>query len=110
MPVDGGRQYEALVIVGVLADDIDASGRDRHGARRITKRLPESGSRAFIELMRRAHDERLIRAKSQSASVAFSAIGNSGSVRSCRSKRQVLMPIVGRRLRSARAISDSVPR
>ena len=83
MPVDGGRQDEALVIVRVLADEIDASGRHGHGARRITKRLPESGSGAFIELVRRAHDGWAIRANSQSsASVAFSAIGNSGSVRS----------------------------
>ena len=66
---------------------------------------------AFIKLVWRTHDGDSIWAKSQSsASVAFAAAGSSGSVRPSRSKRQVLRPIAGRPLRSARAISDSVPR
>src|ERR1700736_579547 len=108
MPVDRCRQAKTLVVVRVVADDIDASRRDGHGARGIAKRLPEGGSGLFIQLVSRAHD---IRAKSQSSpSVGLAAVGRSGSVRPSRSNRQVRMPMVGRRLRKASAISDRVPR
>src|SRR5438445_6147523 len=108
--VDGRRQREALVVVRVLADDVHPSGRNGDGARGITKRLAKPGPGTLIKLMGCAHG-RSIRAKSQSsASSTLSAVGNSGSVRRSRSNRQVRMPMVGRPLRNARAISERVPR
>src|ERR1700726_2904794 len=107
MPIDRGRQHEALVIVRMLADDIHATWSDRDGARRVSKRLAKPAAGALIQLMGRTQDGSPIWAKSQfSASVTFAATGSSGSVRPSRSKRQDLMPIVGRPLRSARAISE----
>src|ERR1700737_4775398 len=110
MAIDRRRKHETLVIVRVLADDIHPPGRDGDGARRIAKRLAEAIAGAFIKLVWCAHG-RSIRAKSQSsASVGLATTGRSGSVRRSRSRRQVWMPIAGRLLRKARAISDNVPR
>ena len=55
VPIDRRRQDKALVVVGVFAHDIDASGRDRNRTGGIAKRLPEQGASPFIELMGRAH-------------------------------------------------------
>src|ERR1700737_5170004 len=110
MAIDRRREDVALVVVGVLADDIHPPGRDGNGARRIAKRLAEARPGAFVELMWRAQGLPIRRTSQSSASFGLAATGSSGSVRPSRSKRQVLMPMVGSRLRSARAISDSVPR
>src|SRR5713101_8661972 len=56
MPIDRGRQHEALVVVRVLADNVDSPGSDRDGARRIAKCLAKAATGAFIELVWRAHD------------------------------------------------------
>src|SRR4029077_937514 len=105
MPIDGRGKDPTLVVIGVFADDVHASGRDRNGGRRIAKGLAKATSGAFVQLMRRTHG-RSIWAKSHSrASCGFAAVGSSGSVRRTRSKRQVWIPMIGRRLRSASAIS-----
>ena len=55
MPIDGGRQDEALVVIGVLADDVHATRRDGDRSRRIAEGLAEGVSGSLVELVRGAH-------------------------------------------------------
>ena len=50
VPIDGRWQDETLVVVGVLADDVDAARCDRHGPRRIAGRVPEQPEVDHVEL------------------------------------------------------------
>ncbi len=38
-PINGHRQHEAIVVIGVLADQVDAAGRPHHEGRRRTVKL-----------------------------------------------------------------------
>src|SRR5207237_8744931 len=55
MPIDGVRQDETLVVIGVLAHDVDAARRDGDRPRRIAEGLAEGVSGSLVELVRGAH-------------------------------------------------------
>src|SRR5207248_7788538 len=102
--------YETVVVVGVLANDVDATRGDGDRPGRIAEGFAERRSGSLVELVRCAHVGFAILVNSQSrASFGSSASGRSGSVRASRSNRHVRMPIVGRPFLSASAISDRVP-
>ncbi len=105
--VDRRRQNEPVVVVRVLADDVDPSRRGDDGRRVRVERLPEQILGALRERFRRGHDRWLkIQAR---ASSAVSTDGSGASVCPLRSNRQVRSPTTGRPMRMASAISDSVP-